>query len=200
MVARKALPRSFYARASDVVARELLGKHLVSTIAGKRVSGRIVETEAYVGPHDDASHAAARIGRTRRNESMFARPGTAYVYKIYGMYWCLNAVTDEVDFPAAVLIRAVEPLEGLETMRKRRWPTGKTGPDRSIASGPGKLALAFAITGALDGHDLCKRPLFITEGENYTRAQVAIGPRIGITRAVDWPLRFYVKTSPFLSR
>jgi DNA-3-methyladenine glycosylase len=194
------LPRSFFARESALVARELLGKQLVSAVAGKRVSGRIVETEAYVGPHDEASHAAQRIGRTRRNESMFARPGTAYVYKIYGMYWCLNAVTDEVDFPAAVLIRAVEPLTGLDVMRKRRWPATAPGPDRAIASGPGKLATAFAITGALDGHDLCKPPLYITEGEPIARSGVVVGPRIGITRAVDWPLRFCLKNSPWLSR
>ena len=200
MAAKRVLPRSFYARESETVARDLLGKRLVSTIAGKRVIGRIVETEAYVGPHDEASHAAERIGRTKRNESMFARPGTAYVYKIYGMYWCLNAVTDEVDFPAAVLIRAVEPIDGLETMRKRRWAAGHAGPDRNLASGPGKLAIAFAITGTLDAHDLCKPPLYITEGDSPARAAISIGPRIGITRAVDWPLRFCLKGSPFLSR
>lgn len=200
MAAGRPLNRSFYARDSETVARALLGTHLVSTVAGKRVVGRIVETEAYIGPHDEASHAAQRIGRTRRNESMFARPGTAYVYRIYGVHWCLNTVTDEVDFPAAVLIRAVEPLDGLEVMRKRRWPTGPVGSDRAIGSGPGKLACAFAITGALDGHDLCKPPLYITAGEPVPRSSIVAGPRIGITKAADLPLRFCVKGSPFLSR
>lgn len=173
---------------------------LVSSVGGKRVTGRIVETEAYIGPHDPASHAAARVGRTARNESMFAKPGTAYVYRIYGVHWCLNAVTAEVGYPAAVLIRAIEPLEGIETMRTRRFPGVQPRDDRQLASGPGKLASAFAITGVLDGHDLCKTPLMIVQGEPVARKSVHAGPRIGITKAADWPLRFCVKDSAWLSR
>jgi DNA-3-methyladenine glycosylase len=195
-----ALTRDFYARDTAVVARELLGAFLVSSVAGARVQGRIVETEAYLGPHDPASHAAERIGRTRRNGSMFGPPGTAYVYRIYGVHWCLNAVTMPEGFPAAVLIRAIEPARGLPTMRRRRWQNGAAGPDRLLASGPGKLAAAFAITGALDGHDLRRSPLSIVSGDFIPDEQVVIGPRIGISRASDWPLRFRVGDSPWVSK
>ena len=199
-VRRRPLARSFYARETEQVARELLGCVLVSTVDSQRVEGRIVETEAYVGPHDPASHAAERIGRTRRNETMFAEPGTAYVYRIYGVHWCLNAVTVEAGFPAAVLIRALQPLRGWELMRARRWPSGHPGPDRLLASGPGKLAAALGITGDLDGHDLRKPPLYIVPGEPVADRDVQTGPRIGITRAVDWQLRFCVRNCPWLSR
>jgi DNA-3-methyladenine glycosylase len=194
------LPQEFYARDTAVVARELLGALLVSSVSGARVQGRIVETEAYIGPHDPASHAAARIGRTRRNQSMFGPPGIAYVYRIYGVHWCLNAVTMPEGYPAAVLIRAVEPAGGLATMRRRRWTRGVAGSDRLLASGPGKLAAAFAITGALDGHDLGRAPLTIVNGDSIPDEQVIIGPRVGITRASDWPLRFRVSNSPWVSR
>jgi DNA-3-methyladenine glycosylase len=197
---RKPLGRSFYARETEIVARELLGKILVSTIDGRRVEGRIVETEAYLGPHDPASHAAERIGRTRRNASMFLQAGTAYVYRIYGMHWCLNAVTKEVDFPAAVLIRAVEPLRGLDVMRERRWPGAQPAADRFLASGPAKLADALAIDGSLDGHDLTQPPLLILPGADVPDDDVVTGPRIGITRAADWPLRFHVRGSIWVSR
>lgn len=196
----KPLPRAFYARDTQVVARELLGCTLVSTIDGARVSGRIVETEAYIGPHDPASHAAERIGRTRRNSTMFAAPGIAYVYRIYGVHWCLNAVTMRVEYPAAVLIRAVEPLAGIDLMRRRRWPVGVPGADRLLASGPGKLAAAFGITGALDGHDLRKPPLLIEAGEPVSDAEIVVGPRVGITAAADWPLRFCLANSPWVSK
>src|SRR5207253_9005206 len=119
-----ALPRSFYRRSAEQVARDLLGAVLISTVGAKRTSGRIVEAEAYIGPDDDASHAAARIGRTSRNETMFGHAGLAYVYRIYGTHWCLNAVTGPVGFPAAVLIRALEPLTGLAVMRARREAPG----------------------------------------------------------------------------
>lgn len=191
------LPRRFYARDTEVVARELLGSVLISTVGRKRVSGRIVETEAYVGPHDPASHGAERIGRTRRNESMFGDPGIAYVYRIYGVHWCLNAVTHEEGYPAAVLIRAVEPLEGIEVMRKRRATLLR---DRDLASGPGKLAGAFAIDAKLDGHPLDVAPLWIEAGMKIRTRDVVCGPRIGITKAADWPLRFCVRGSAWLSR
>jgi DNA-3-methyladenine glycosylase len=197
---RSALPRTFYARDTEIVARDLLGTVLLSTVGGVRVSGRIVETEAYLGPHDPASHAAERIGRTRRNTSMFGLPGTAYIYRIYGVHWCLNAVTMRADYPAAVLIRAIEPLEGIALMRERRWPNASARSDRLIASGPGKLAAAFGITGLLDGHDLRQPPLSIVKGEPVAPADVVVGPRIGITRAADWPLRFYLSKSPWVSK
>jgi DNA-3-methyladenine glycosylase len=197
---RRAQRRSFYARETEIVARDLIGSILVSVIGGERVEGRIVETEAYVGPHDPASHAAERIGRTARNTSMFGPPGTAYVYRIYGVHWCLNAVTREIDYPAAVLIRAVEPLRGIEIMRARRWPAQPPGPDRLIASGPGKLAAAFGIDGRLDGHDLRRPPLFVLRSEPVAVRDIYSGPRIGITRAADWPLRFCLRGSVWVSR
>lgn len=197
---RTPLPHSFYARETEVVSRALLGKVLVSTVDGKRVEGRIVETEAYIGPHDPASHAAERIGRTKRNRAMFGPAGFAYVYRIYGVHWCLNAVTREADYPAAVLIRAVEPMYGLQTMRDRRWPAGASGSDRQLASGPGRLAAAFGITGALDHHDLIRPPLYIVGGDEIGDEDIVAGPRIGITQAIDWPLRFCVRGSTWLSR
>ena len=193
----KPLPEKFFARDTERVARELLGTILISTIDGERVSGRIVETEAYIGPHDPASHGAERIGRTARNASMFGAPGLAYVYRIYGVHWCLNAVTHEHDYPAAVLIRALEPLEGIEIMRHRRGPHLR---DRDLASGPGKLAQALAIDGAMDAHPLDEAPLWIEAGDRIAAKNIACGPRIGITKAADWPLRFCVRGSQWLSR
>lgn len=195
-----ALPREFYARDTERVARELLGSILISTIRGRRVSGRIVETEAYIGPHDPASHGAERIGRTARNESMFGPPGIAYVYRIYGVHWCLNAVTHEEAYPAAVLIRALEPLDGIAVMRRRRFGSPVQQRDRELASGPGKLAQAFAIDGTLDGHPLDRAPLWIERGATASKRDVIAGPRIGITRAADWPLRFCLRDNPWLSR
>lgn len=189
------LPEGFYARPSREVAPSLIGHYLVSTLDGERTVGRIVETEAYVGPDDPASHAAKRIGRTARNQAMFGPPGTAYVYRSYGIHWCLNAVTDSEGHPAAVLIRALEPVEGLDTMRERRGTR-----DRDLARGPGRLTEALAITGDQDGHDLGEPPLLVCEGEPPDPAGIEKGPRIGISRAADWPLRFTLKGSRYLSR
>lgn len=194
------LPAAFFGRPAEAVARALLGCRLVSTIAGERTAGRIVETEAYIGPHDPASHAAERIGRTARNESMYGAPGIAYVYRIYGVHWCLNAVTDAQHFPAAVLIRALEPVEGIEVMRRRRSLPTRALRDRELCSGPGRLAAALAITGTLDGHRLNHSPLWISEGDAVPDAMVTSAPRVGITRAADWPLRFYLRGSPWISR
>lgn len=173
---------------------------LVSTVGGVETAGRIVETEAYIGPHDDASHAAARIGRTARNGSMFGAPGIAYVYRIYGMHWCLNIVTDEIDFPAAVLLRALEPLHGLDVMRARRHAGQKHLPDTALASGPGRLAAALGITGDHDGHPLQREPLLITAATPVAAESITAGPRVGITRAADWPLRFREAGSAWTSR
>jgi DNA-3-methyladenine glycosylase len=198
----RTLPARFYARPAEQVARDLLGAILVSLVDGVETAGRIVETEAYVGPHDEASHAAARIGRTPRNAAMFGAPGTAYVYRSYGVHWCLNAVTDRVGFPAAVLIRAIEPLRGLDVMRTRRIMQRGTAviAERELCSGPGKLAAALDITGALDGHSLRHPPLTIRAGIEVTASEVVVAPRVGITRAIDWPLRFMLKGSPWISR
>ena len=130
------LEPSFYARPAQLVARRLLGHVVVSTIGGRRTAGRIVETEAYVGPHDPACHAYGGR-RTPRTDWLYGPPGTAYIYFTYGMHWCLNAVTGREGYPAAVLIRALEPLEGLATMRRRRG--GEGVPDRMLCSGPARL-------------------------------------------------------------
>lgn len=189
------LPPEFYARPAADVARDLLGMHVVSAIGGAACAGEIVEVEAYVGPHDEASHAHERVGRTARNAAMFAHPGVAYVYRIYGIHWCLNAVTDVEHFPAAVLVRALRPVSGLEAARARR--AGR--PDRDLMRGPGNLCRALGITGEQDRHPLQHPPLTIQAGVPVPDVDVVAGPRIGITRAADWPLRFWVRDSPFVS-
>ena len=189
------LPREFYARPAEEVARALLGCLIVREMAGEQCAAMIVETEAYVGPHDDASHAAARLGRTPRNEVMFGRPGLAYVYLIYGMHWCLNAVTDTEGYPAAVLIRAAEPRRGHTSMRVLR--PGRS--DMDLLRGPGNLCRALAIDGDLNGHELQRAPLQIVSGEAIDDRRIVRGPRVGITRAVEHPLRFWVRDSAAVS-
>jgi len=181
------------------VARRLLGHILVSDVGGsrRRTAGRIVEVEAYVGPHDPASHAYGHR-RTARTEQMYGPPGTAYVYFTYGMHWCLNAVTEAEGYPAAVLIRALEPLAGLETMRRRRG--GAKVPDRRLCAGPARLCEALDVTGALNGTSLARGSLRVVGGETRRAAPVIVGPRVGIREAADWPLRFYLKDSPWVSR
>jgi DNA-3-methyladenine glycosylase len=190
------LPASFCDRPAEIVARELLGALLVSEVGGERCVCEIVETEAYVGPEDEASHAAARFGRTARNDAMFGPAGTAYVYLIYGMHWCLNVVTGAEDFGAAVLLRAARPIERVEAMRARR--PGR--PDRDLLRGPGNLARALGVDAALNRHPMDTPPLWIAPGRTVPDPEVAIGPRIGITRAADWPLRFWVAGDPHVSK
>jgi DNA-3-methyladenine glycosylase len=192
------LRRDFYRRSTLTVARELLGKRLVRVVDGQRLSGLIVEVEAYVGEGDAACHAAC--GRTPRNEAMYGPPGHAYVYFIYGMHHCLNVVTEEEGFPAAVLIRALEPLEGLEIMRRHRL--GK--PDSELTNGPAKLCQALAIERGFNGMDLCTgEVLFIEEGRMVAEEEIGASPRIGIkadelARSVPW--RFYLQGNDFVSR
>lgn len=190
------LPADFYARPAAEVARDLLGALLVSQVDGVRCTGVIAETEAYTGPEDEASHAAARIGRTARNEAMFGPPGLAYVYRIYGIHWCLNTVTDEADHPAAVLIRAAIPVEGVEASALRR----QGRPQAELMRGPGNLCTALGITGVLNGHDLRMLPLQIAVGASIPDRKVSVGRRIGISRAVDLPLRFWITGDPHVSR
>ena len=171
-----------------------MGQVLISEVGGRAVAGRVVETEAYIGPEDPACHGyGAR--RTRRNESLFGPPGTAYVYFTYGMHWCLNAVTEAEGFPAAVLIRALEPLDGLEMMRRRRGGVS----DRRLCSGPAKLCEALGVTGRLDGVSLQRGPLRIVREPARQRFPVVATPRIGISRAAEWPLRFVIEGSPWVS-
>ena len=194
------LPRSFYTRANVVtVARDLLGKLLVvPSDDGERVSGIIVETEAYRGPLDRAAHSYGGR-RTKRTEPMYAIGGTAYVFFVYGMYYQFNVVTNVAETPHAVLIRAVEPVEGIELMRKRR----QGQPDRNLTKGPGKLCIALGIDRRLDGADLLGKKAWLEERPSIRRAQIASGPRIGIDYAGEWvtkPWRFWIKDNPFVSR
>ena len=158
-------------------------------------SGIIVETEAYIGEQDAACHAA--VGRTRRTEPLYGPPGIAYVYFIYGMHWCINAVTRAEGLPSAVLIRALEPLKGIPLMRRRR---PKARSDRELTNGPGKLCAALGIDRRMNGLPLQRYPVVIRAGDIVADNDVVITPRVGITQAADWPLRFFVRDNAFVSR
>jgi len=194
------LPREFYTRPNVLaVARELLGKLLVVPArGGRRVSGIIVEAEAYRGPRDRAAHSYGGR-RTKRTEPMYGIGGTAYVFFVYGMYNQFNVVTNVADTPHAVLIRALEPVEGIELMRKRRHRQ----PDQNLTKGPGKLCIALDIDRRLDGADLLGNRVWLEEGERIPRSRIMSGPRIGIDYAEEWvdkPWRFWIKDNPFVSR
>ncbi len=196
----KPLPREFYTRKNVLeVARDLLGKKLVVPDKnGSRVAGLIVETEAYRGPEDRASHAYDGR-RTQRTETMYGIGGTAYVYFVYGMYDQFNVVTNVEDVPHAILVRAVEPIEGLDIIRRRR----RGRPEYELTSGPGRLCLALGIDRRLDKADLLGDRIWIEEGISISPRQIARGPRIGIDYAEKWvskPWRFWVKDNPFVSK
>ena len=188
------LAQAFYDRDTEQVARDLLGCIVACRSPEGLTSGRIVETEAYLGPHDPACHAVAGI--TNRTRWLFGPPGVAYVYFIYGVHWCLNAVTREEGHGSAVLIRAVEPVLGVEIMRKRRG----IERDRDLTNGPGKLCQAMGITGEHNGLPLANSALTFHPGAPLPDEAVAVTPRIGITKAAEWPLRWVVRESAFLSR
>jgi DNA-3-methyladenine glycosylase len=185
------LPRSFYNRPAIQVARDLLGKVLVHGATG----GIIVETEAYLGLDDAASHAYRGI--TRRTEVMFGPPGHAYVYFIYGMYECVNMVAEQDGTAGAVLIRAIEPLLGIELMQSRRPGARRL---RDLGSGPGKLTIALGITRALNGADVTKGPLVVRDRRGAEPFEIAASPRIGISKNADPPLRFTIAGNEFVSR
>ena len=189
------LPREFYNRDTEIVARELLGTVLEVHSPGGVASGRIVETEAYIGEHDLACHAAA--GRTARTEVLYGAPGFAYVYFIYGMYWCFNAVTRAEHEPSAVLVRAVEPVDGLALMRRRR---PKARRDVDLTNGPGKLCLALGIRREHHGARLDRAPILIRPGAPVLDDDVVVTPRIGITHSADWPLRYFIKDNLYVSK
>jgi DNA-3-methyladenine glycosylase len=193
------LPREFYTRTNVLsVARELLGKLLVVPAPdGKRVSGIIVETEAYRGPLDRASHAYGGR-RTRRTETMYGLGGTVYIFFVYGMYNQFNVVTNVEDVPHAVLVRALQPVEGIEVMRRRRHGQ----PDRNLTNGPGKLCIAMGIDRELDRADLLGNEVWLERGKKITARKIASGPRIGIDYAEGWvdkPWRFWIKDNRFVS-
>ena len=197
--ARK-LPREFYTRANVLtVARELLGKLLVVPASdGTRVSGMIVETEAYRGPADKASHAYGGR-RTKRTETMYLGGGTVYVFFVYGMYSQFNVVTNSAEIPHAVLIRALQPVEGIEIMRARRHSL----PDKKLTNGPGKLCIALGIDRQLDRADLLGNRVWLEDYEQVPISRTAKGPRVGIDYADDWtekPWRFWIRDNSFVSR
>lgn len=184
----------FFARDARSVARSLLGARLISTVEGRRTEAVVVETEAYLGPEDPASHAATRKGRTERNAAMFGPAGRAYVYRIYGMHWCLNVVTGCTGEAEAVLFRGIEPLDGLDTMISRR------GGRRDVGSGPGRLCQALGVDGQFYGHDLGVPPLRLLAGWPVSDTSVDVTGRVGVREASDWPFRFLVRGSPGVSR
>ena len=173
----------------------MLGTILECETSEGTTSGIIVETEAYLGEHDEACHAV--VGRTSRTDPLYGPPGNSYVYFIYGMYWCFNAVTREEGLPSAVLVRALEPLEGIELMQSRR-PRARKLVD--LTNGPGKLCSALGITGSMSAKPLQRGPLRIREGERVPNNRVRVTTRIGITRAADWPMRWIVDGNPFVSK
>lgn len=190
-----ALPREFFARDTEVVARDLLGCLIECHSDEGVTSGRIVETEAYIGEHDLACHAAA--GRTRRTEPLYGRPGSSYVYFVYGIHWCFNAVTREEGLPSAVLIRALEPVSGVDLMRRRR---GAARKDADLTNGPGKLCAALGIDARHNALPLNRPPILIRAGDGVADEMVEITPRIGIRESADWPLRWLVAENPYVSQ
>jgi DNA-3-methyladenine glycosylase len=198
----KQLKRDFFNRPTLLVSKELLGKFLVSEYRGHKLSGMIVETEAYVGTNDKASHAF-KGRRTKRNEVEYGPGGHVYIYLVYGLHYQLNFVTAGIDQPECVLIRAIEPVEGIDVMRKMRKRKGL----RELTNGPGKLCQAMGLTRSQNGLDLCKKgvDLYIEDrGTKIPPERIKKGPRIGIDYAgpkwskVHW--RFWIKDDPFVSK
>ena len=182
------LPRSFYLNSPEAVARNLLGKLITRDLNGERLTGRITETEAYLGLSDPAAHSF--IGKTARNAVLFGPPGFSYVYFIYGMHYCLNFSCEPEGEPGGVLIRALQPIAGLETMARLRGLSGPLRP-RLLCSGPGRLCQALGITLAENGLDVtrAKSPLRVLD-DGFRPASISVTPRIGISKAIDMPLRF----------
>ncbi len=194
------LAPSFFARSTLEVAPALLGAILVHDLPEGRITGRVVETEAYT-QDDPACHGfgvknevSGEIAAHRRGRVLFEGPGTSYVYLVYGMYWLLNVVTEPKGACGAVLIRAVEPLEGIDQMRQRR----KARRPRDLTNGPGKLTQAFAVDQTFNGRMLTEPPLFFEEGE-VENDVIATSPRIGISKAKERPWRFFIEGNPYVS-
>lgn len=201
----KKLPKTFYARETLDVAKDLLGKILVREIDGKKVSGKIVEVEAYIGPYDKGAHTYGNK-RTKRTESMFGEAGRTYIYLIYGIYSCINAVTSEVDKPEAVLIRALEPVEGLDVIAHNRYE--KDFDDltkrqvKNLTDGPGKLCMALEIDKSLNNEDLNGNKVYIEYPKEEEEFTILRSKRIGIDyaeEAIDYLWRFYIKDNRFVS-
>ena len=194
----KKLSQSFFQKPTLDVAQALLGKYLVVRLGKNILAGKIVETEAYIGEDDLACHASK--GRTPRTEMLYQKAGTAYVYLVYGMYHCFNIVTEHADFPSAVLIRAVEPTEGIEEMQKRRRQKAL----HNLASGPGKLCMALGITKRINGKTVLGSALYIEDrGEIVPQKDIIKAKRVGVDYAKhckDYRWRFYIKGNGFVSK
>jgi len=190
----KKLSKSFYIRGAVTVAKDLIGKVLVHKFDNKILSGIIVETEAYTGKNDPASHSF--IGKTKRNEVMFEEGGKSYVYFTYGNHYCFNVVTGKKDRGNAVLIRAVQPLEGIDIMRKNRG----TDDMYNLTSGPGKLAQALGIDKKLYGADLTGDIIYLTESGNAGKIRISRSKRIGISKNTEKLYRFFAKDNPYVSK
>ncbi|MCK5125470.1 MAG: DNA-3-methyladenine glycosylase [candidate division Zixibacteria bacterium] len=185
------LPREFYLKSTVTVAKELLRKTIVYNSSSGIIAGDIVETEAYVGREDPACHAA--VGKTDRNAVMFGPGGFSYVYFIYGMYNCFNIVTEQEGFPAAVLIRAVEPVAGIDILM-----ANSPAKDSKFSNGPGKFCRAFGITREHNGLDLCNNTIYIID-QKVKAPEIGISPRIGIKKAKEKPWRFFDCDSCYIS-
>ena len=197
MKARRKLPRDFYLHDTVTVARALLGCVLWRRLDDELLAARIVEAEAYLGANDAASHARRGL-RSPRNESMYLEGGHAYVYFTYGMHWCLNVVTQEADIAEAVLLRAAQPLRGIESMWTRR---AKAKKEWDLMSGPGKICQALDIDKRLDGESLRGDTLFLT-ARDIESPDIAVSPRIGVEGAplaAHWPLRFFIRGNRYVS-
>jgi DNA-3-methyladenine glycosylase len=195
MKTKPRLSKRFYTHDTVTVARNLLGKFLWRNTENGLMAGKIVETEAYLSENDPACHASLK--KTKRNEKMFEAGGISYVYLIYGFYYCFNVVSGPADKGEAVLIRALEPVEGMDIMNNYR-PVKKL---KDLTNGPGKLCTALNITIKENGIDLIEsNDLFITKGINVPTADIFVTTRIGLTKAADLPLRFYIKGNEFISK
>ncbi|HZK57338.1 MAG TPA: DNA-3-methyladenine glycosylase [Clostridia bacterium] len=199
------LKREFYSRSTLDVAKDLLGKNLVHHVDGERLVGKIVEAEAYVGPIDKAAHSYS--GKTKRNEVMFGPPGHAYVYRIYGVYNCMNTITQKKGEGTGVLIRAVEPMENIEIMARNRYDMSAEELEKrqilNLTNGPAKLCIAMGITNKNNnGMDLCGDTLWIEQAAGDETFETVETTRINIDyaeEAIHFPWRFYIKDNPFIS-
>ncbi len=194
------LKREFYIRNLIPVARNLLGKILVKKSGSKIISGKIVEVEAYHGDYDQASHAFK--GKTKRNEAMFEEGGHLYVYFTYGAHFCANVVIGKKGKGLAVLIRALEPIEGMGLMIRNRYGRKSANDNEklNLTNGPGKLCQAFGINKNHDGIDLTESEIFILDQPKISGRNIGVTKRIGITRSVDLQWRFFIKDNPYVSR
>ncbi len=194
------LKRAFYTKDVLTVANELLGKVLVKNYGGKTYSGRIVEVEAYDGRTDQAAHTY--VGKTKRNEIMFNEGGYLYVYLIYGVHYCCNVVTGTACTGTAILIRAVEPLEGVNRMINNRFGKKKLGGKElyQLTNGPGKLCKSFGINKNHSGVDLTNGIIYLEDSMLKKNEEIGVSRRIGITKSAHLPWRFFIKNNPYLSR